>query len=255
MRTLPIKVDPLPSEGIDSWLEAIAHRYNTEYGQILERVGLNPQQRQWLVNLDADEAQDISAATGIVPEVIHAMTLRRYDGTALVIDAARRTVRDHLSGKCSRSRYCPQCLAANKGRWQLRWRLVWAFASLQHRCLVSDYCHQCGSLQRDHRLPSGTVPQSAHCTSRRSDSDKQKCGADLCAGDTIALPADHPALAAQATLLAVIEQGSADFGVYAATPVPASTALRDIRFVSSLFLSITDKQLLRTELPENLHAI
>lgn len=45
MRTLPIKVDP-PGEGIDSWLEAIAHRYNSKYGQILERVGVNPQQRQ-----------------------------------------------------------------------------------------------------------------------------------------------------------------------------------------------------------------
>ena len=255
MRTLPIKVDPLPGEGIDSWLEAIAHRYNTKYGQILERVGLNPQQRQWLVSLDANEAQDISVATGIVPEAIHAMTLRRYDGTALAINAARRTVRDHLSGKCSRSRYCPQCLAATKGRWQLPWRLVWSFACLQHRCLVSDYCHQCGSLQRDHRFPSSTVPQSACCTSRRSDTDNQKCGADLCAGDTIALPAEHPTLVAQATLLAVIEQDSADFGVYAATPVPASTALRDIRFVASLFLSITDKQLVRTELPENLHAI
>lgn len=36
MRTLPIKVAPVLYEALDSWLEAIAHRYSTSWGDLMD---------------------------------------------------------------------------------------------------------------------------------------------------------------------------------------------------------------------------
>lgn len=51
-------------------------------------------------------------------------------------------------GRVYGSRFCPDCLAASGGAWKLRWRLVWTFACLQHRCLLVDRCPRCGGGQR-----------------------------------------------------------------------------------------------------------
>ena len=40
VRTLPIRVAPILGEALDSWLEAIAHRTHTAFGDVLSAVGL-----------------------------------------------------------------------------------------------------------------------------------------------------------------------------------------------------------------------
>jgi hypothetical protein len=39
VRTLPIRIAPIDGEAIDSWLEAIAHRTHTAFGDLLAAVG------------------------------------------------------------------------------------------------------------------------------------------------------------------------------------------------------------------------
>jgi hypothetical protein len=59
VRTLPIRVPPLPSESIDSWLEAIAHRSQAAFDDLLIAVALrvpNNSVNRWVIQLTADEA-------------------------------------------------------------------------------------------------------------------------------------------------------------------------------------------------------
>src|SRR5207248_2083455 len=81
----------------------------------------------------------IAVATGIPRRDVEAMTLARYDGTAVRIDWPARTVdRHYLWGRGAGSRYCPPCLAGSGGRWPLAWRLGWCFACSAHRRLLAD---------------------------------------------------------------------------------------------------------------------
>ena len=41
VRTLPIRVAPIEGEALDSWLEAIAHRTHTAFGDVLSAVALD----------------------------------------------------------------------------------------------------------------------------------------------------------------------------------------------------------------------
>ncbi len=42
VRTLPIRLPPVAGEALDSWLEALAHRNATAFGDLLSAVGLTP---------------------------------------------------------------------------------------------------------------------------------------------------------------------------------------------------------------------
>lgn len=39
-RTLPLRLEPLPGEALDSWLEALAHRLHTPLGNLMAGLGL-----------------------------------------------------------------------------------------------------------------------------------------------------------------------------------------------------------------------
>ena len=54
VRTLPIRVPPLPGEAIDSWLEAIANRSQTAWDDLLMAVALhlpNNSSNRWVIQL------------------------------------------------------------------------------------------------------------------------------------------------------------------------------------------------------------
>ena len=100
VRTLPIRVPPLSGEAIDSWLEAIAHRTQTAWDDLLAAVALvvpNNSVNRWVIQLTADEAAAISTATGVARSTIHAMTLSHYANRAVGIDPATGTVSAHVS--------------------------------------------------------------------------------------------------------------------------------------------------------------
>lgn len=247
VRTLPIRLPPVAGEALDSWLEAMAHRLDTHLEDLLLAVGLGERDAgiggsgRSPITLRPGELAAVAAATGVPAAQVDAMTLARYDGTALRLDSrTNRVSRHHLWGRARGSRFCPDCLAESGGRWSLVWRLGWCFACLRHRRLLADACPQCGRAQRQRPHPVHVIPDPGHCagpTAGGSGLAAQRCGADLALARTTRLPEDHPVLIAQRHLLDTIDSGTATFGVYRGHPQPAAAALNDVRALANRALN------------------
>ncbi|MYS21569.1 TniQ protein [Streptomyces sp. DvalAA-14] len=261
VRTLPIRMAPLPGESLDSWLEALARRLHTRYGSLLSHLGLVNQPKDsgrsnavnWTVALSDEEASGIAHATGVNREVIHALTLARFGGRAVLIDHEKRKVNRHrLWGRGAGSRYCPDCLAESCGRWQLNWRLGWSFACVRHRLLLADACPACGRLPRRYPFSRHSVPLPGVCgfrPSRELHPVAPGCGQDLARAENLRLPKEHPALKAQSLLSQTIEAGTADFGQYAHLPQACAVALSEVRAVAGRMLTSMDAAGLATLVP------
>ncbi|MBO0885000.1 MAG: TniQ family protein, partial [Mycobacterium sp.] len=139
VRTLPIRVAPVEGEALDSWLEAIADRTQTAFGDLLPAVGLPARKpsgnSSWILKLTSDECKALAAVTGTSQSVLESMTLSTYFGRAIYVDTSLEALgRGFLWGRGTGSRFCPMCLADSNGRWQLKWRLRWTFACTIHNC-------------------------------------------------------------------------------------------------------------------------
>ncbi|SHL54900.1 TniQ family protein [Streptomyces yunnanensis] len=267
LRTFSIRVMPLPGEALDSWFEAMAHRLHTPMGELLPQLGLARHAgarrkkepgvdipSDWVRLLRPAEVNDIAHTCGIDPEQVIATTLAYYDHRALLLDHRTRQVRRWvLWGRGSGSRYCPDCLTAAGGRWQLEWRLGWSFACLRHHRLLADTCPHCGSLQRSSPHPVAGIPQPGHCanpaTDRPTGPGSPRCGADLSQTLTLTLPHEHPALVAQRIVSETITSGTADFGIYERSAVRSLNALADLRAVASRALAASRSDILATLVP------
>ena len=80
VRTLPIHLDPVDGEALDSWLEALCRQMGCTWGDFAEAVGLPPPPRgirtpAWLIRLAPTEARALHAATGTSIQILHSMTL------------------------------------------------------------------------------------------------------------------------------------------------------------------------------------
>jgi hypothetical protein len=269
VRTFPIRLPPLAGEALDSWLEALAHRMHTCMGDLLADAGMSYRRDRTLLQakgaldrtilLEPDEVAGIVAVTGIPRPNVEAMTLARYDGTAVRIDRLNRKVdRHHLWGRGAGSRYCPQCLASSGGRWLLVWRLGWCFACPTHRQLLADSCPACGQAQRRRPLPSHVIPypgRCAHPAFAGSGRGAPRCSTDLTSTVTAGFPDGHPMLTAQQLLLDVISSGTAAFGVYASEPQPARVALADVQALASRILTFATADDFAAILPADLLAV
>lgn len=259
VRSLPIRVAPLPGEAIDSWLEAMASRLSVSWGEMLDALdlpvsggGFPP----WTVNPSREQVEEISEASGVSVAQLQGMVLRCYSDRALVLDGTRLTqAASSPWTRRSGSRFCPECLRQSGGRWQLAWRLGWAFACVKHHCLLADTCPACGAVPRIRTLPSFVTPQPGRCgsapTGKRSERRRrtERCAADLTEAPVAQLPAEHPLLAAQQRIDSVISSGSARFGLYRNNPQPALRALADIRVVAHRVLTFSSRDDLRRHLP------
>lgn len=260
VRTLPIRIVPIAGEAIDSWLEAIAHRTDTMYSDLLAAVGLkvNPGMgtSAWMVKLTTDEAETLSAATAAPIETLEKMTLQHYSGRAVRIDSdIRALVRTFPWGRTRGSRFCPACLDETAGRWQLRWRLGWAFACTVHNCLLADACPHCGAVQRLRTHIGDTVPQPGRCSRPATDATGRapdRCGADLTAASAVSLVPEHPAICAQKIVDTVIDSDTSAFGVYQSMPQPRLNVLSDIRAVAGRVLAYATPQDLEAVVPSDL---
>ena len=108
VRSLPIHLDPVDGEALDSWLEAICRQLGCTWGDFAKAVGLPPTNRgirtpAWLTRLTGIEATQLNAATGLSIDALHLMTLARLDGTGLRFRAGTRTL--DRSFPWSRSRF------------------------------------------------------------------------------------------------------------------------------------------------------
>jgi hypothetical protein len=253
-RTLPIRVAPVPEEALDSWFDALAHRLHIPVVELLPALGLLGGTRRYAnrrLDVPADRAillrpaeiDTIAAASGETHAVIEAMTVARYDQRAVVIDRASRRVNIRtLWGRGQGSRYCPDCLAATAGRWQLGWRLSWTFACLLHRRLLADWCPQCGRTNEYSPAPRTSPHGPGTAPTRSTPSTAVRCegrAVGMCAATPISprrrrcsYPTAIPSCTPQYLLAELFESGKADFGVYAADPQPAIAALADIRSIA-----------------------
>jgi hypothetical protein len=223
-RRLPVRVDPVPGEGLDSWLEAFTRRLATPARDLLPALGLDIAAARggavaFAAVLRADEASRVAAATGVSVSVLQAMTLAHYDDVVHVVPATRRQLPHHAWTRRRGTWFCPRCLAESGGRWQLRWRLGWSFACTRHRCLLIDRCLDCG---KGPRPASGWlhIPQASRCSARPAAANRthQRCGADLTAVAPHDVVDGHAVLGAQQLLDTVLATGTATFGLYTAAP-------------------------------------
>lgn len=260
MRTLPIRIVPVEGEAIDSWLEAIAHRTHTAFADLLGAVGLSPYNTigatAWIVRLNPDEAATISAATGVTADALKMMTLQPYSGRAVRIESdARMLSRAFPWGRGRGSRFCPTCLDATGGRWQLRWRLGWTFACTTHHCLLADACPHCGAVQRRRTHIGDTIPQPGRCSHPATDAigrTPRRCGADLTAATVASFDTDHPVIQAQRVVNIVLDSDTVTFGAYETWPQPRLNVLSDIRAVAGRALAYATPQDLEFVIPQDL---
>lgn len=251
VRSLPLRLPPMLGEALDSWLEALAHRLHVPLSELLPEIGLALRVARgnhlldipthWITMLRDDEAAAITEATGIGSERVHQMTLAHYDQRAIMIDKDKRQVlRWQLWGRGRGSRFCPDCLARDGGRWQLRWRLGWSFACLDHNRLLADACPQCERIPRQRPRSIRDIPHPGQCANLVGlGGMRRQCGYPLQDTQTLRLPPDSTVLRAQQTLLATIETGTANWKLYAedGRPTLSLTALNDIRALAGRVLA------------------
>jgi hypothetical protein len=217
---------------MDSWLEALAARSQSTWGDLLEAVRLTrteegaPLPPFRLMEAMSIDLGAVASATGVPRDVLTSMT-----ADALCRGSTGVETQQHL---LPGSRYCPACLAGNGGRWALWWRLRWAFACPAHSCLLVDECPRCGRAPRTRAVPLWMEPTPGRCTDPALDARGRRpprCGADLTAAATVGLSKHHPALDAQQAIQAVIAAGSVSTGIYHESPTSAAQYLCDLRAI------------------------
>nr|WP_250847389.1 TniQ family protein [Streptomyces hygroscopicus] len=147
----------------------MARRMDTALGDVLLHFGFPVRHRagnqfrgipaDWTIVLDEQQTNAVAHATGTSPEIVAALTLAHYDGRALHLSAGGRAVSRHvLWGRGGGSRFCPECLHATGGRWQLSWRLGFSFACTRHRRLLADAARTAGGCRGSGPVPAGPSP-------------------------------------------------------------------------------------------------
>lgn len=257
MRTLPLRVAPLPEESLESWLEALARRMSVSWGDLVGAVGLadsggwdarvrgvrrahrvTPTERQWSA---------LTAATGVDSSTARTMTV------AALMSVSPGVLLPHsvcLPG----SRFCPQCLAERDGRWRSWWWLRWGFACPGHGCLLVSVCPACGRTQRVRPHPRELVPDPGVCTRSALSGGRrpERCGQRLADAPAVALGLDHPSIAVQRDILSIIAAGSVSRGVYADCPASIEMFFRDLAALGQRILRYAEPADLRTRLPGDL---
>jgi hypothetical protein len=218
----PIRLDPIPGEAFDSWIDAYAQRLLMPGRDLASALGVSDN----LVRLrgcnvakgdpNLDSEQIARRACEIDPAAVRGLWfgLARYD----------RLISEHVARAAScpgaigwfarvlrpmtSSRWCPSCLNENGGRWLISWRLPWHLACPTHQTMLASACAACGSPQRLAGLRATYVPEllrSCTCpTAGHSGHLDRRCRYDL----TIATaPTAAPAalIALQAEMAAILD--------------------------------------------------
>lgn len=253
-RTLPIRIPPQEGEALDSWLEAIASRLDSPFGHILPGLGLARQAGQssesgplpnWTICLQDAELTTLAAATQIDHATLRSMTMEAYDGIAVVLDKPKRRIRrTQLWARGAGSRYCPDCLREEGGRWPLTWRLSWTFACLTHQRLLADLCPICGATPRLHPHVVGTVPQLGRCSglgpSTRKGPGAVRCNTPLGEVCTPRLVDGSPILRTQSFLNELLIRRGATLPAFPEHEVEAAQLFADLKAVAGRTLAYAE---------------
>lgn len=249
VRTLPLRVTPVPGEAIDSWLEAIAARHKATFGAVLAQCGITAAGIKAMPRFSpvGPIIDTIAYVAGVAPEVVSAMTL--IPGCAGMPTSRRR--RNGWQWRIN-SRACPQCLAETDGRWQLVWRHNLSFACVRHRCLLIDSCPACRHplRNRPHRSHEVPAPGYCACSTQQRPGIPPLCGADLTTSVGALLDGEHPVLRAQARVDG-LRSGFA-FGLAGPASRPSQIdVLNDVTVLARWMVSAVDQ----VHLQQVLHAL
>jgi hypothetical protein len=244
LRTFPLRVEPLPGESLYSWLQACAVRLGVSVGDVFWQMGLehrrDADRRLSAQELSPEDVAVISVATGYPTADIEALTFAHYALiTAEIFGPPARLTTPARWHRVAGSQFCPHCLTASGGRWKLQWLLIWTFACTQHHCLLADRCPTCGRRQGTRPLTGLMPPHPAQCDGPIPDAGTHgpRCGTDLEQATVVELGPDHPALAAQAAISALLNSGVVTWGAYRRHPRPTADVLADIRLLGRNILS------------------
>jgi hypothetical protein len=223
----PIRLDPLPGEAFDGWIDAYAQRLLMPSRELAQALGV-PETLVRLrgcnvargtPNLDAE--QIAQRACDIDPARVRSLWfgLGRYD--RVIAERVDRTAScpgaigwfGRVLRPMASSRWCPSCLAENGGRWLVAWRLPWYLACPTHRTMLSSGCPACGGNQRYAGLRAKYVPELLSTCSRpttgRCGHLDNRCRHDLTTA-TVAAPTSERVIALQTEMVAILDPGRSD---------------------------------------------
>jgi hypothetical protein len=242
-RLLPVRVEPIPGEALESWLAALATRMDATWGELLDAVlptGVNGVAATYrgavlTTGLRDEERQAISAATGLGGTELDSMTLTgRYGAPLITTD--RRTGRARTPwGLIYRQRYCPVCLKARPGRRKLEWFLPWMFVCVEHRCFLADSCPDCAQQQTVfYWFARRLYPHPERCDRLiRADTPSYRCTARLSRTHPDKLRQGHRVLTMQYRLTELLAAQTIDAGVYLRAPVSSEQLLIDLHVLGN----------------------
>jgi TniQ/Bacterial regulatory helix-turn-helix protein, lysR family len=264
IRTLPLRVDPLPGEALESWMAALAYRHDTTWGELLDTVlpptrADPPAARTNLTSrLTAVQRTQICHATGIAEQVCTAMTLSVLADGLVSVDPDRGIATTPW-GAIGRQRFCPLCLRENGGRWELRWRLPWICVCQRHHCYLSDTCAVCGRYQDIYMCWCNRKfrPPMSRCRALVESAPpdpKHRCNAPLTRVKTDRLPVGHPILTMQHRLEGLLSNDRVSAGTYREYPVSAGQFLVDLRRLAQRILRSTTAQALAAQMGTPRHS-
>ena len=169
---IPIRLDPVPGESFDSWLDVYGQRLLMSGRELGRALGVPPR----LLRLHGanvargdpalDPDQIAARACGLHLGAVGALWfgLARYDRLVservAVADARHRAVQwfARVLRPMVSSRFCPSCLRESGGRWLTAWRLPWYLACPAHRTMLASGCMACGGTQRYGGSAPSTCP-------------------------------------------------------------------------------------------------
>lgn len=241
IRILPIRVAPVAGEALDSWFEAVAHRYAVPFVDVLSAHGITRNHRWpgWWLSLPTEDIDHIAATAGVDPELVRAMTVERYHRC----DARRRDEQRHrvdgaLWVRRGNSRFCPDCLRETGGRWQLAWRLTWSFACIEHGCLLADRCPDCDSAQRCRAAHARDIPPPGH-QCRGVALPTLACTADLRRTDVLSRCEAQSVLDAQRAVDDLLDDRPLHLAIYGGASPECRRMLRDVKLLTQwIFTSV-----------------
>lgn len=154
----PHKLRPQDDELLSSWLARLSLLHRTMPMTFTNLYMPETKNRFWVADIDlqGDPAilSALSAKSGVPFDILHAMTLKSYEGylvenvygktraTKFVSPLALRGRRSTLPGL----RYCPICLREDeKPYYRKKWRLSFSVNCTEHGCYLNDRCPKCST--------------------------------------------------------------------------------------------------------------
>lgn len=147
---LPVSVEPVRGEAIDSWLERLAYMNGLSTADLMRTLTDSAGGKPRFLTLAPDPrvVARLARLGGVPAGAVRSMTLAAHpaavdlhgldpaDGGSFRVVAARGWVSGHGT------QLCPRCLAADHV-WRLVWRLPIVAVCAQHSCLLATRCPGC----------------------------------------------------------------------------------------------------------------